>query len=45
MGFRNMQETQFGLVLNLVTDSISSQYNGVYDDMFSTVGNNTFTYI
>ena len=37
MGFRKMHSTQFGLVLNLLTGSISPQYNVVFDDMFSTV--------
>ena len=37
MGFSNMHSTQFGLVLNLLTGSISPQYHVVFDDMFSTV--------
>ena len=37
MGFRNMNSTQVGLVINLLTGSISPQYHVVFDDMFSTV--------
>ena len=37
MGFRKMHSTQVGLVLNLLTGSISPQYHVVFDDMFSTV--------
>ena len=37
MGFINMHSTQFGLVLNLLTGSISPQYHALFDDMFSTV--------
>ena len=37
MGFSNMHSTQVGLVLNLLTASISPQYHVVFDDMFSTV--------
>ena len=37
MGIRKMHSTQGGLVLNLCTSSISSQYYIVFDDMFCTV--------
>ena len=37
MGLRKMHSTQVGLVLNLLTGSISPQYHVVFDDMFSTV--------
>ena len=37
MGFSKMHSTQVGLVLNLLTGSISPQYHVVCDDMFSTV--------
>ena len=37
MGFSNMHSTQVGLVLNLLTGSISPQFHVVFDDMFSTV--------
>ena len=37
MGFIKMHSTQVGLVLNLITGSISPQYHVVFDDMFSTV--------
>ena len=37
MGFSNTSSTQFGLVLNLFTGSISPQYRVVLDYMFSTV--------
>ena len=37
MGFRKMHSTQVGLVLNLLTGSISPQYHIVFDEMFSTV--------
>ena len=41
MGFRNMHSTQFGLVLNLLTGSISPHYHVVFDDMLSTVVSST----
>ena len=41
MGFRNMHSTQVGLVLSLLTGSISLQYYVVFDDMFSTVVSST----
>ena len=41
MGFSNMHSTQIGLVLNLLTGSISPQYHVVFDDMFSTVMSST----
>ena len=37
MGFRKMHSTQVGLVLNLLTGSISPQFHVVFDDMFSNV--------
>ena len=37
MGFSKMHSTQVGLVLNLLTGSISPQYHAVFDDMLSTV--------
>ena len=37
MGFRKMHLTQVGLVLNLLTGSISPQYYVLFDNMFSTV--------
>ena len=43
MGFRDMHSTQVGLVLNLLTGSISPQYHVVFDDMFSTVTSITST--
>ena len=43
MGFRNMNSTQVGLVLNLLTGSISPQFHVVFDDMFSTVMSSTVT--
>ena len=44
MGFRKMHSTQVGLVLNLLTGSISQQFHVVFDDMFSTVMNSTDAY-
>ena len=41
MGFSKMHSTQVGLVLNLLTGSISSQFHVVFDDMFSTVMSST----
>ena len=43
MGFNKMHSTQVGLVLNLLTGSISPQYHVVFDDMFSTVMSITAT--
>ena len=37
MGFSKIYSTKVGLVLNLLTVSISPQYHVVFDDMFSTV--------
>ena len=37
MGFSKMHSTQVGLVINLLTGSISPQYHVVFDDMLSTV--------
>ena len=36
MGFSKMHSTPFGLVLNLLTGSISPQYHVLFDEMFST---------
>ena len=41
VGFRKMHSTKVGLVLNLLTGSISPQYHVVFDDMFSTVVSST----
>ena len=41
MGFRNMHSTQVGLVINLLTGSISPQYHVLFDDMLSTVMSST----
>ena len=41
MGFSKMHSTQVGLVLNLLTGSISPQYHVVFDDIFSTVMSST----
>ena len=41
MGFNNMHSTQVGLVLNLLTGSISPQFHVVFDDTFSTVMSST----
>ena len=43
MGFSKMHSTQVGLVLILLTGSISPQYHVVFDDMFSTVMSSTST--
>ena len=43
MGFSKMHSTKVGLVLNLLTGSISPQYHVVFDDMFSTVMSITAT--
>ena len=40
-GFRKMHSTQVGLVLNLLTGSISPQFHVVFYDMFSTVMSST----
>ena len=37
MGFIEMHSTYVGLVLNLLTSSISPQYHVIFDDMLSTV--------
>ena len=44
MGFSKMNSTQVGLVLNLLTGSISPQYHVVFHDMFSTVMSSTAVY-
>ena len=44
IGFRNMHSTQVGLVINLLTGSISPQYHVVSHDMFSTVMSSTASY-
>ena len=41
MGFSKMHSTQVGLVLNMLTVSISPQYHVVFGEMFSTVANST----
>ena len=41
MGFSKMHSKQVGLVLNLLTGSISPQFHVVFDDMFSTVMSST----
>ena len=41
MGFIKMHSTQVGLVINLLTGSISPQYHVVFDDMFPTVMSST----
>ena len=43
MGLKNMHSTQVGLVLNLLTGSISPQYHVVFDDTFSTMMSSTAT--
>ena len=37
MGFSKMHSRQVGLVINLLTGSISPQYHVIFDDIFSTV--------
>ena len=37
MGFRKMHSTQVGLIINLLTGSISPQYHVLFYDMLSTV--------
>ena len=37
IGFSKMHSTQVGLVINLLTGSISSQYHVVFDEIFSTM--------
>ena len=44
MGFSKINSTQVGLVLKLLTGSISPQYRVVFDDMFSTVMISTALY-
>ena len=41
MGFSKMHLTQVGLVINLLTGSISPQYHVLFGDMFSTVMSST----
>ena len=41
MGFSKMHSTQIGLVLNLLTGSISPHFHVVFDDMFYTVMSST----
>ena len=41
MGFSMMHSTQVGLVIKLLTGSISPHYHVVFDDMFSTVMSST----
>ena len=44
MGFRKMHSTQVGLVINMLTSSISPQYHVVFDDIFSTLVSSTAAY-
>ena len=41
IGFSKMHSTQVGLVLKLLTGSISPHFHVVFDDMFSTVMRST----
>ena len=41
MGLSKIHSTKFGLVLNLLTGSISPQFYVVFDDMFSTLMSST----
>ena len=41
VGFRNMHSTQVGLILNLLTGSISPQYHAIFDDRLYTVVSST----
>ena len=41
MDFSQIHSTQVGLVLNLLTGSISPQFHVVFDEMFSTVMSST----
>ena len=41
MGFSKMHSTQVGLVIYLLTGSISPQYHVVFDEIFSTVMSST----
>ena len=41
MSFRKMHSTQVGLVLNLLTGSISPHYHVVFDEMLSSVMSST----
>ena len=43
MGFSKIHSTQVGLVLNLLTGSISPEYHVVFDDIFYTVMSSTYT--
>ena len=43
IGFSKTHSTQVGLVLNLLTGSISTQFHVVFYDMFSTVMSSTDT--
>ena len=43
MGFIKMHSTQVGLVLNLLTVSISPQYHVLFDDMFYALMSSTAT--
>ena len=44
IGFIKINFTQVGLILNLLTGSISPQHHVVFDDMFSTVASSTAAY-
>ena len=37
MGFSNMHSKQVGLVLNMLTGTISTHYHVLFEDMFYTV--------
>ena len=41
ISFSKMNPTQVGLLLNLLTVTISPQYHVIFDDMFSTVMSST----
>ena len=43
MGFRNIHSIQVGLVINLLTVSISPHFHVVFDNMLSTVVSSTAT--
>ena len=42
MGFRKMHSTKVGLVIKLLTGSISPHYHVIFDYMFSTVVSSTY---
>ena len=45
MGFVKMHFTRVGLVLNLLTGSISPQYHVLFDEMFSMVVSSIAAYL